>query len=455
MPPGLPLLAIGYWVGLYWTVAVLTSLLAGSLQRALLQSRAQTKALGQLSTELEDRVAAQTAELAQRATRAEALYEVSRALGSTLDLETVLGLITEQAARLLHFDASLVLLDPGDSARFRLVSGYHDAPGIVAALGAREDILQSVQRDGRPAVVSLASPNLVRPVAALVLPMVFGTSLSGVLVLVDLESNAERSADDIALAEGFASQAAVAIANAQLLVQAREAATMEERTRLARDIHDALAQNLTGIIVQLGAVQRALAVAPTQVDEHLTLAQGMARESLAEARRSVWNLRAPALERGDLGDALRGLVTRSLTAETGATFEQVGESWPLLPSVEAALLRICQEALANVAKHAQATHVVVTLDYQPEAVRLVVRDDGVGFDESVVRQHTGSAAPWSGFGLLGMRERLAALDGSLTLANRDGTEVVAIVPRANAASAELPRDMSSLMTGQQIMEVRP
>ncbi|HLH26682.1 MAG TPA: sensor histidine kinase [Chloroflexota bacterium] len=279
-PPGLPLLAIGYWVGLFWTVAVLTSLLAGSLQRALQQSRAHAHALSQLSAELEDRVAAQTAEL-------------------------------------LH--------------------------------------------------------------------------------------------------------------------QEREAATLEERARLARDIHDALAQNLTGIIVQLGAVQRARSVAPGEVDEHLDLAQRMARESLAEARRSVWNLRAPALARGDLGDALRGLVARPVSPEATARFAQVGEPWPLPPAVEAALLRVCQEALANVAKHARATAVAVTLEYSATAVRLAVRDNGVGFDAAALRERPSHAAPWRGFGLLGMRERLAALGGTLILKSDGGAEVVAAVPRPDTA----------------------
>ncbi|HZS00737.1 MAG TPA: GAF domain-containing sensor histidine kinase [Chloroflexota bacterium] len=434
-PPGPPLLAIGYWVGLFWTVAALTALLAGSVQRALVQSRAQAAALSLLSAELEDRVAAQTAELAQRTARAEALYEVSRALSRTLDLPTVLGLIAEQAARLLRFDASLVLLDVGDAEPSRLVGSYHEPPGIVDALRAQDAVLHQVRAEGPPAIVNLTLGDFATPVAALVLPMRYGTSSAGVLVLVELAGHAERGPDDLALAEGFASQAAVAIANAQLLLQATEAATMEERARLARDIHDTLAQGLTGIVVQLGAAQRALTMAPDQVDEHLALAHRMARESLAEARRSVWNLRAPALERGDLGDALRGLVARPLSAGTATTFEQAGEPWRLAASVEAALLRVCQEALANVAKHARATRVVVQLEYGRDAVRLAIRDNGVGFDKAAFEARAHGAIPWSGFGLLGMRERLAALGGTLAVTGSDGTTVVATVPRPAAAGA--------------------
>jgi len=212
-------------------------------------------------------------------------------------------------------------------------------------------------------------------------------------------------------------------------IRSRFTAVLEERGRLAREIHDTLAQGLTGIVVQLGAAQRALAASSDDTTQHIDLAQQMARESLAEARRSVWNLRAPALERGDLSDALRGLVSRSSRPETEASFEQRGEPWPLPPGVESALLRVCQEALANVAKHAGATHATVALEYTPDAVHLSINDDGAGFADLALPQGVATPGPWGGFGLLGMRERLAALGGSLELSNNGGAHVVAVVPR--------------------------
>ena len=121
-----PLLAAGFWTGLFWTVALLTSLLAGGLQRALQQSREQAQELRELSNHLEARVAAQTAELAQRAAKAEALYEVSQALTSTLDLDQILDLITEQAARLLGFDSAHVMLQGADG-RFTLLGAFPHA----------------------------------------------------------------------------------------------------------------------------------------------------------------------------------------------------------------------------------------------------------------------------------------------------------------------------------------
>jgi signal transduction histidine kinase len=215
---------------------------------------------------------------------------------------------------------------------------------------------------------------------------------------------------------------------ALLVSQEREAATLEERNRLAREIHDTLAQGLAGIIVQLGATQRAMRAAPDEAPEHLDLAHRMARESLAEARRSVWNLRAAALERGDLADALRGVVERQARDGLEATFVQSGEARPLAPEVESALLRVGQEALANVVKHANARRVAVSLAYTPDAVHLSVHDDGEGFEPGVLAY--APVGPSDGFGLLGMRERLAALGGSLSATNQNGALVVAAVPAA-------------------------
>ena len=121
-----------------------------------------------------------------------------------------------------------------------------------------------------------------------------------------------------------------------------------------------------------------------------------------------------------------------------ATFEQRGEPWPLPPSVESALLRIGQEALVNVAKHSGATQVEVVLEYTPDDVRLSIADNGVGFDEAAVREHRTAAAPWTGFGLLGMRERIAALGGILELTSDRGARVLAVVPRHGAGREPAP-----------------
>lgn len=229
-------------------------------------------------------------------------------------------------------------------------------------------------------------------------------------------------------------EARVETQTARLIAQEREAATLEERARLAREIHDTLAQGLTGIVVQLGAAQRALG-AGAGADQHIGLAQAMAREALAEARRSVWNLRAPALmqsqaEQGHaLGDALRTLAERPIRPEISIGFEQRGQAWQLPPAAESALLRVGQEALMNAAKHSDATQIAIVLEYTPELVRLSISDNGVGFEEGELPQATPAPGPWGGFGLMGMRERMGTLGGSLELSSNGGAHVVAVVPR--------------------------
>jgi signal transduction histidine kinase len=233
---------------------------------------------------------------------------------------------------------------------------------------------------------------------------------------------------------------------AELLEQSRQAAIVEERARVARDIHDTLAQGLTGIVVQLGAAQRAMQFTEQDTDptskehveahhaaiEHLTLAQGMAREALAEARRSIWNLRASSLERGELNDALAGLAARASNETTRVTFEAHGDPWQLSADVESALLRVAQEGLVNAAKHSNATEVDVALEYSDDMVRLEIHDNGVGLDEEALNDASAIKNPASGFGLMGMRERLAQWGGELKLTNEDGAKVEATIPRGRA-----------------------
>lgn len=410
-----------FWTLVFWLVAALTFLLTGSLQRALAQSRAQAQELGELSAQLEQRVAAQTVQLEQRASRAEALYDIGRALASTSDLPTVLGKMSDQVARLLHFEAALVLLPDQETSEFAVEGMAHPAVDALA-LAHAHDSFQAVLAQNTPAILALDHA------AALALPLRYAESVEGILLLVDAKGTAERSEEDMHLAAGIADQAAVAIANTQLLEQSREAAVLEERTRLARDIHDTLAQGLTGIVMQLGAAQRALDHAPTEAPNHVELAARMARESLAEARRSVWNLRAPALERGDLADALRGLATHPPRPDMQVSFVTEGETWPLPVPIESALLRVGQEALVNAAKHAHGQHVALQLHYGTDLVRLTVTDDGIGFQSLDTLEHAEPSIA-GGFGLLGMRERLQALGGSLELANNGGAIVRATVPR--------------------------
>jgi signal transduction histidine kinase len=221
--------------------------------------------------------------------------------------------------------------------------------------------------------------------------------------------------------------------HAQLLTQAREAGILDERQRLAREIHDTLAQGLTGIVTQLEATERA-GHRPEQWHRHLDQARALARDSLSEARRSVMALRPEPLEDAGLPDAIADLAERwSATSAVASSFATNGEPRPLLAELELTLFRVAQEALANVAKHARASKVGLTLSYVDDAVLLDVRDDGVGF--SVGRAGDAGARDGQGFGLDAMRQRLRRVAGSLEIESAPG-EGTAVNARVPAISAE-------------------
>jgi signal transduction histidine kinase len=225
--------------------------------------------------------------------------------------------------------------------------------------------------------------------------------------------------------------------HAQLLAQAREAGILDERQRMAREIHDTLAQGLTGIITQLEATERA-GRRPEQWRRHLDQARALARESLAEARRSVQALRPEPLEGAALPDAIAQMARRwSETSAVELSFATTGEPRPLLAELEMTLFRVAQEALANVAKHAAATKVGLTLSYMDDAVLLDVRDDGVGFTAATAGGN-GRSGDGQGFGLDAMRQRLWRVAGSLEIetAPGEGTAVNARVPALAAEASE-------------------
>src|SRR4051794_32617136 len=192
--------------------------------------------------------------------------------------------------------------------------------------------------------------------------------------------------------------------------RAEDAVRSQERDRLARDIHDALAHGLTAIAVQLEAARQVIGDEPGEAAVHVGNALRLARESLREARRSVRALRPEALERGDLTEALRDLVGCLSTGRREAFhFHLYGHPRPLPGEAETHLLRVGQEALTNVLKHARAANVLVELHYSGREARLHVEDDGQGFGTER------EGAPAEGVGLTGMRERAEKIGGQLTL----------------------------------------
>jgi signal transduction histidine kinase len=229
--------------------------------------------------------------------------------------------------------------------------------------------------------------------------------------------------EEIELAQALAHQAMFAVQLDQFAEHAQQAAVLEERNRMARDIHDTLAQGFAGVILQLGAAEEAISSGhQKEADKHMHRAADLARQSLIEARRSVHALRPDALERANFWEALKGII-KSITAGTAlhTRCELRGEVPDLPPIWQENLLHIGQEALTNTLRYADAKHFRARLRCNGHEVRLELRDDGSGFE--LKDRH-------SGLGLTSMRERVQQMNGALeiTSAQGEGTSVVATVP---------------------------
>ncbi|HTP08853.1 MAG TPA: GAF domain-containing sensor histidine kinase [Anaerolineae bacterium] len=233
----------------------------------------------------------------------------------------------------------------------------------------------------------------------------------------------ELSAENLRLLYTVGDLIGIAIERARLFTTSTQLGALEERNRLAREIHDTLVQGLTGIIMQLETADALLE--SEQVDrgrEALVRALALTRANLEEARRSVLDLRAAPLEGRSLAKALAAMVDEwKATSHLKIKFESTGQR-PLPARLEVALYRIAQEALTNVARHAQARRTAVRLTTTPAFVQLTIEDDGRGFDPAQV--------PADHHGLIGMQERARLLGGTLELHSQPdrGTRLQVTVP---------------------------
>lgn len=255
--------------------------------------------------------------------------------------------------------------------------------------------------------------------AVLFIPMLIAGQVAGI---TSIRFQAKRSfrREEIELAQALAHQATLAIQLTRLSRQSRQVAITAERNRMARDIHDTLAQGFTGIIVQLEAAADASAQGLTaEAEAHLSRASELARDSLKEARRSVQALRLQALEEKSLCEVLRDLLSKmTVGVPLQASCMVQGQPQVLPAAWEENILRIGQEVLTNTLRHAQAQHFSLQLTFAAEGIRMELRDDGRGFDPQ--RKH-------DGFGLLGIDERVKGMGGQLTIDSGPGAGTVVIV----------------------------
>jgi signal transduction histidine kinase len=237
-----------------------------------------------------------------------------------------------------------------------------------------------------------------------------GLACSFAFVLAALHLREQKARSELAEANGRLRA---------LSAQVEELATIKERSRVARDIHDGLGHHLTVVGMQVQAARAVLTSDPGAADQLLSRAEEQARQALGSVRESVAALREARPVDEPLSEQLRTLASQSTAPGLSITVEVEGSERPLDPAAKVALYRAAQEGLTNIHKHANAHTAVLRLEYLSDAVSLQVRDDGCGIDGG-----------GGGFGLVGMRERVGRLGGSLQVESTPGAGV--------AVRAELP-----------------
>lgn len=277
------------------------------------------------------------------------------------------------------------------------------------------------------AVANANAPSMINRLAAsgiaamLCIPMIISGKVTGMFSIRFKQKRLFRK-EELELTRAMAHQAMLAIQLMRLSEQSRETAVMAERNRLARDMHDTLAQGFTGVIMQLEAAKGATAHGNiAEVADRIERAGELARESLGEARRSVRALRPRSLRDGKLSLALEDLLKRMTDGgDLSAEFKAEGDERTIPFDSEEMLLRVTQESLTNTVKHANARNFKATLSVSAERIQLQLVDDGVGFDPQVEHE---------GFGLIGMKERVDQLGGQFIIRSKPGvgTEILVVL----------------------------
>jgi signal transduction histidine kinase/HAMP domain-containing protein len=426
----------------YRTVASIPLLSKGKVEGVLTIARRTTHQFGASNLALINGIANQIGVAIEssrlyenehrRAEQFRVIGEVGRQITSILDIDALLREITRLVAHAFgYYIVHIGLIEEGGLVFRGRAAGDRPHPyDFISPVRLELDsqgITTWVARHGEPLLVPDVSQDLrylsVRGMpeirAELALPVMGRGELIGVLDIESDRLNAFEE-DDIAILQSLANQAGIAIQNAKLYEQARQFAVLEERQRLARELHDSVTQEIYGVTMFAEAAGRLLAQGnEAQAADHLNDLQESAQEALAEMRLLIYELRPPVLEQVGLAGALQarleavegrsGLET-SFTAEGQFDFER---------EVQENLYGIAREALNNSLKHAHASRLSVELVAIDSTVRLQISDDGIGFDPNGDRGD-------GGMGIRGMEERAEQIGAQLSIESKpgEGTSIV-------------------------------
>ena len=367
------------------------------------------------------------------------LNEIARELNRSVKLDETLEFALEQVAELLGLRTGWIWLRNTATDQFYLAAARNLPPALSEDPGRMngESYCYCLDTYKKGDLEGAANVNVVKcsRLEDLVdgtdglrhhasIPLYAGEAKLGVMNVAGHDWRG-LSPEDLQLLYTIGDLLSIALERARLSEKSARLGAVEERNRLAREIHDSLAQGLTATTLQLESADALLEAHPenAKARERLHRALSLTQSNLEEARRSVLDLRAAPLEDQTLSDALRSMVG-GWDKDSGIVvrFESINEARPLPLRTEVALYRICQEALNNATRHAGAANVTVRLVSTPGLVRLAICDDGRGFDAANV--------PDDRYGLIGMNERAKMLGGELDVRSEPGggTCVEARVP---------------------------
>lgn len=377
--------------------------------------------------------------------RLNTLRSLVEAMSSELNLSSLLHTIIVSAVELLNAEQGAIGLV--DEARHILRHrAVHNLPEALLDVEFAEGVGISGQvfalrrpvivRDyGRQVQLPIDDDGMRRIRAAVSVPIWWKERFIGVFSIGTSDPEHIFHQDDIELLSLFAKHAAIAIENARLYGQTERLAHLEERHRIARELHDSITQSLFTIVLMSDAVRNYLRSGQTHPGPTAELLYETARDALTEMRALIYELRPGPLEGEGLVTALRKLANAIQTRHGLAVQVRQQGVRKISPEREEALFRIAQEALNNVVKHAHASHALVELRLTKTEAHLIVRDDGIGLGESDLPVTLGKAISHGGLGLTTMRERAEQLNGCLSVSSRPqhGTQVEARVPLTQEA----------------------
>ncbi len=362
------------------------------------------------------------------------LNAIAEALNRSVDLPQALESVLRLVAELLDLRAGWVWLLDETTGEPYLAAAQFLPPGLAREPERMTGSCYCLDTFRQGDLTGAANVNVVTcsRLKALVdgtdglryhasIPIYSHTDKLGVLNVASTDWR-ELDADDLRLLYTIGYQLGIAVERARLYARTAQLAKLEERNRLAREIHDTLAQGLAAISLQLESADALIDGSPARAKDKLRKALDLARLNLDEARRSVLDLRAAPLLDRSLPDAIRALADHVERERGLAVDVHVRGDLDRLPGrIEAGAFRIVQEALNNVARHAGAQRAVVDLNRAEDRLRVAIEDDGCGFDPQAATR---------GFGLIGMRERARLLGGTLEIDSAPGrwTRIVLDVP---------------------------